>query len=168
MKANAFCCLLSAIPKRFGLGRSISEKRNVRNSFCGVSSSFCLFSCKAIFFYSIYRRFKPVVSADYKEIWCQCISFQNSSYNVKEVCVSIWRANLTFYYMASLRPLLFLWGGGDHKLVVFATSSLFVWNQMPWRKLIFRFFTGTSSMNRRILESVTYWIDFSENLSDFS
>ena len=63
-----------------------------------------------------------------------CIPLQNASNNVKEVCVYTQRVN--FYFRVFIELWRFLWG--DHRLDVFAPSTLCVWNRMPWRNLQIR------------------------------
>ena len=75
----------------------------------------------------------------------------------------------SYYYRASLRLWQFL--SGDHKLEVFAPSSLCVWNQTPWRNLQTRgspryFWYELHQWFAESFESVM-WINFSENRSDF-
>ena len=65
-----------------------------------------------------------------------------------------------FFYRASL------WG--DNRLEVFASSSLFVWIQMPWRNLQIRMSPRGSLHEPLQRFDVMLWIGFSENHFDFS
>ena len=90
----------------------------IRDSFCGISSTSCFFSCKAIVFHWIYRRPKYVVQTYYERVWCKCLL----SAHLRQCQRSEW----TFvFYRASL------WLRGspwvDHRLEVFTPSSLCVW-----------------------------------------
>ena len=98
---------------------------------------------------------------------------QNTSYNVKEICVSIWWVNFYFrvFYRASLWLWQFLWG--DYRLEVFAPSSLCVWSQMPWRNLQIRvllwgFLNEFLLRFNKLSESVMLWNGLFESHFDSS
>ena len=99
MEANGFCCQLQAILQGFCLGRCICKKYSiicivcVCYSFFEISPGFCLSLALNNFLLLGLSMFNVRSLVDNKQIWCECISLQNSCNTVVKVSVAIWWVN---------------------------------------------------------------------------